>query len=162
MRKRLPDLLRDERHERVQELERLDEDIAEDVLCVLARGLILAVEAVLRQLDEPVAVDIPDKAVDLGSSQTHLIVLQIVGHGTGHLIQLGEHPLVAHVQQLFTGQTRLKVLGQVHQHKAGGVPQLIGKVAARLNLFVGISHIVSGAVAVGKSKAQSDPRRTCQ
>ena len=57
----------------MQELERLDEDIAEDVLCVLARGLILAVEAVLRQLDEPVAVVVPDEVINFCGRDAELV-----------------------------------------------------------------------------------------
>ena len=146
--------LGDEGHEGMQQLERLIQHIHQHTAGGVGLLCIAGVQAGLCDLDEPVAVDIPDKAVDLGSSQTHLIVLQIIGHGTGHLIQLGQHPLVAHVQQLFTGQTRLKVLGQVHQHKAGGVPQLIGKVAGSLHLLFDIAHIVARGGAVHQHKAQ--------
>ena len=81
-------------------------------------------------------------------------MLQIVGHSTGDLIQLGQHPLVAHVQQLLAGQTRFKVLGQVHQYKTGGVPQLIGKVAGSLHLLFDITHVVARGGAVHQHKAQ--------
>src|SRR5699024_12630099 len=48
--------------------------------------------------------------------------------------------LVAHVQRLCPGQAGDKVLGQVHQHKAGGVPQLVGKVAGGLHLLFAVAH----------------------
>ena len=139
----------------MQQLECLIQHIHQHAAGGVGLLCIAGVQAGLCDLDEPVAVDVPDKAVDLGSSQTHLVVLQIIGHSTSHLIQLGQHPLVAHVQQLFTGQTRLKVLGQVHQHKAGGVPQLIGKVAGSLHLLFDIAHIVARGGAVHQHKAQS-------
>ena len=81
-------------------------------------------------------------------------MVQVVGHGTGHLIQLGQHPLVAHVQLVLAGQARLKVFGQVHQHKAGGVPQLIGKVAGSLHLLFDIAHVVAGGGTIHQHEAQ--------
>ncbi len=147
-------LLGDEGHEGVQQLEGLIQHIHQHAAGSVGLLGVAGVQAGLCDLDEPVAVDVPDKAVDLGSGQTHLIVVEVVGHGTGHLIQLGEHPLVAHVQLFLAGQTRLKVLRQVHQHKAGSVPQLIGKVAGSLHLLFDIAHVVARSGAVHQRKAQ--------
>ena len=151
MRKRLPDLLRDERHERVQELERLDEDIAEDVLCVLARGLIVAVEAVLRQLDEPVAVVVPDEVVDLRGRDAELEGVHIVRDLADERIELRENPLVLELE-LF-GQLHV-VDRQVHHHEAARVPDLVAEVAHRLALFDVETHVVARGVAGDEVEAQ--------
>ena len=55
---------------------------------------------------------------------------------------------------LSLGQAGLEVLGQVHQHKAGGVPQLIGKVAGSLHLLLAVTHIVARGGAVHQHEAQ--------
>ena len=47
------------------------------------------------------------------------------------------------------------VVAEVHQNKSCRIPNLIGKVTARLNSLVGETHIVSGAVARCKCKSQS-------
>ena len=81
-------------------------------------------------------------------------MVEVVAHGTGHLIQLGQHPLVAHVQLVLTGQAGLEVLGQIHQHEAGGVPQLVCKVAGSLHLLLAVAHIVARGGAVHQHEAQ--------
>src|SRR5699024_1145508 len=96
----------------------------------------------------------PDKGVDLGGGQAQLVVVDVVGHGGGGLAQLGQHPLVAHVQRLRPGQAGDKVLGQVHQHEAGGVPQLVGKVAGDLHLLFAVAHVVAGGGAVHQHEPQ--------
>ena len=151
VRKRLPDLLRDERHERVQELERLDEDIAEDVLCVLARGLILAVEAVLRQLDEPVAVVVPDEVINFCGRDAELKGVHIVRDLADERIELREDPLVLELE-LF-GQLHV-VDRQVHHHEAARVPDLVAEVAHRLALFDVEAHVVARGVAGDEVEAQ--------
>ena len=62
-----------------------------------------------------------------GKLQTELALLR-------YQMCIRDSPLVAHVQHLLAGQARLKVLGQVHLHKTGSVPQLVGKVAAGKHL----------------------------
>ena len=49
---------------------------------------------------------------------------------------------------------RRLVFVKVHQDETCGVPYLVGKVAACLNLLFGITHIVSGAVARRERQAK--------
>ena len=67
-------------------------------------------------------------------------------------VEFGEDPLVLKAE-LF-GNGRLCVVVEVHEHEARSVPNLVGKVAGGLDLFVGVAHIVSGRIAGNKRKAQ--------
>ena len=149
---RLPDLLGDEGHERMQQLHDPQQHIAQHVLGGQLSSLILAVETGLGQLDIPVAVGVPDEIVDLGGGHTQLIRLQIVGDLADQRIQTAEHPLVLQLQLL--RQLHL-VNGQVHHHEAAGIPDLIGEVAHSLALLHKETHIIAGAVAGDEVEAQS-------
>ena len=152
MRQGLPYLLGHERHKRMEELQNVGHDIYEHALCTL-RGLAALLQTNLRKLDIPVAENIPDEIVELLNGDSELESLKIIGNLSDEVVIEAEHPLI--LERKFFGQFRLLGAVEIHEDKACGVPELIGKVAARLNLFVGISHIVSGAVAVGKGEAQS-------
>ena len=63
----LPDLLGEEGHKGVEELEHLGEDIAEHLLGLFLGGLVRPLETALGELDIPVTVVVPDEVVDLGA-----------------------------------------------------------------------------------------------
>ena len=149
---RLPDLLGNEGHERMQQLHDPQQHVAQHVLGGQLGSLVLAVETGLGQLDIPVAVGVPDEVVDLGGGHAQLIRLQIVGDLADQRIQAAEHPLVLQLQLL--RQLHL-VDGQVHHHEAAGVPDLIGEVAHSLALLHKETHIVAGAVAGNEVETQS-------
>lgn len=98
MGQRLPDLLGDEGHERVQQLQDTQQHIAQHILGGLLCLRILAVQAGLGQLDIPVAVGVPDEVVDLGGGNAQLVGLQIVGDLADQGIQLAEDPFVLQLQ----------------------------------------------------------------
>ena len=84
-------------HKGVQELQHLDEDVAEDVLGVLRT---LALHPGLGQLDIPVTVGVPDKVVDLGGGHAQLVGVQILGDLPDEAVQPGKDPLVLQLQLL--------------------------------------------------------------
>ena len=122
----LPDLLGDEGHEGVQQLEHVGEDVAQNLLGPDLAVLVVALEAGLGQLDIPVAVVIPNEVVDLLRGHAQLVLVHVLGDLADGTVELGEDPLVLQLQLL--GQLAL-VDGQVHHQEAAGVPDLVGKVA---------------------------------
>ena len=144
----LVDLLGDEGHEGVQELQQLDEDVAEDVLGVLRA---LALHPGLGQLDIPVAVGVPDEVVDLGGGHAQLVGVQVLGDLLDESVQLGEDPFVLQLQ--LSGQLHL-VDGQVHHDEPAGVPDLVGEVAHGLAFLLIEAHVVARAVAGDEVEAQ--------
>ena len=147
----LPDLLGDEGHEGVQELEHVGEHIAQHLLSPDLAVLVLPLQAGLGQLDIPVAVVVPDEVIDLLGGHTQLIPVHVVGDLRDDPVELGENPLVLQLQLL--GQLTL-VDGQVHHQEAAGVPDLVGEVAHSLTPLGVEAHVVAGAVAGDQVEAQ--------
>ena len=151
MRQGLPDLLCDERHERVQQLERLCEDIEQDFLRAESGGLVGAIETRLREFDIPVAVGVPDKVVYFICGYAELILVDILVDLAHKGVELGEYPLVLELKLV---RQLVFVYGEVHHDEAAGVPDLVGKVAHGLAALVVVAHVVSGAVAGYDIEAQ--------
>ena len=147
----LPDLLRQEGHEGVQQLQDTQQHIAQHVLGGQLGTLVLAVQAGLGQLDIPVAIGVPDEVIDLGGGHAQLIGVHILGDLADQGVQLAEDPLVLQLQLL--GKLHL-VDGEVHHNEAAGVPDLVGKVAHGLALFHEEAGVVAGAVAGDQVEAQ--------
>ena len=95
---RLPDFLGDEGHERVQQLQNAEQDIAQHVLGGQLGGGVVAVEPGLGQFDIPVAVGVPNEIVDLGGGHAQLVGLQVVRDLADEGVQLAQHPLVLQLQ----------------------------------------------------------------
>ena len=125
----LPDLLREEGHEGMEELQGLNEDIAQHILGILLCGLILPLEPGFGKLDIPIAKIVPDKVIDLLSGDAQLVGVHVLGDPGNEGIEFGEDPFVLLGQLL--GKLHL-VDSQVHLHKAAGIPDFINKVAAGL------------------------------
>ena len=151
MRQRLPYLLGDERHERVDELEYLGQDIEQHLLRAELALLILAVEAGLGQFNVPVAVAVPDEVVYLARGDAQLVAVHILADLFDKVVELGEDPLVLNLE-LF-GQL-VFVYREVHHHEAGCVPELVAEVAHRFALLYVEAHIVAGGVAGDEIIAQ--------
>ena len=151
MRQRLPDLLGDKRHERVQELEDIRQDIQQHLLRAAGAALVAAVETGLGELDIPVAVRVPDEIVDLRRGDADLVLIEVLAHFLRERVELREHPLVLKLERL--GQL-VFVDGKVHHHKARGVPELVGEIAHGAALLNVEAHIVAGAVARDEVEAQ--------
>ena len=151
MRQRLPYLLGDERHERVDKLEYLGQDIEQHLLRAELALLVLAVEAGLGQLDIPVAVAVPDEVVYLARGDAQLVTVHILADLFDKVVELGKDPLVLYLK-LF-GQL-VFVNREVHHHEAGRVPELVAEVAHRFALLDVEAHIVAGGVAGDEVVAQ--------
>ena len=153
MGQRLVDLLGDEGHEGMQQLQKLREHVAKDVLSHQLGLLVLAVQPGLGQLDIPIAVGVPQEVVDLGGRHADLVAVQILRDLLDQRVQLGEHPLVLSGQLSGLGQDAA-VDGQVHHDEPAGVPDLVCEVAHGLALFRVEPGVVSGAVAGDEVEAQ--------
>ena len=151
MRQRLINFLGDERHERMQQLERFNQHIAQHVLRVDLRALVLAGQSRLAQLDEPVAVGVPDEVVDLRGRDADLKGVHVVGDFLHERVELAQHPLILQLQLL--GQLDM-VDGEVHHHKAAGIPDLVGEVAQGLALLNVEARVIAGRVAGDEVEAQ--------
>ncbi len=151
VRQGLPDLLGDEGHEGVEQLEHLGQDIAQHLLGPLLAVLVLPLEAGLGQLDIPVAVVVPDEVVDLLGGHPQLIPVHVLGDLPHGPVQPGQDPLVLQLQLLGQGTP---VDGQVHHQEAAGVPQLVGEVAHGLAPLGEEAHIVARGVACNQVEAQ--------
>ena len=88
MRQRLPDLLGDKRHERMQKLEYLNKDIQQDALSALLCRLVVAVETRLCKLNVPVAVIVPNEVVYLTGRDTELKAVHIVADLFDNAVEL--------------------------------------------------------------------------
>ena len=124
-------------------------------LAHLLRGLlVVARQANLRDLDEPVAELIPQEVIQLLRGDTEFKFLQILVDFLRHTVEGGHNPLVLRRQA--GGKLIFDLFAlNVHEDKAGSVPQLIGKVAAGLHALGREAGIVSGADARHQREAQS-------
>ena len=153
MRDGLPDFLCDERHERVQEAQELVKHIHQHLLRGQLALFVLAIQSCLGQLDIPVTVRVPDEVIDLGGGHAQLVRIHILRDLFDERIELGQHPFVLDLQ---VGGIRKAVFfdGQVHEHIAARIPDLVGEIAHGLALFDVEAHIVAGRVAGDEVKAQ--------
>ena len=153
VRQALPDFLGDIGHEGVQQLQGAAHDPYQHLTGGLCLGFVAGLHADFGNLDIPVAEAIPQEVVELLDGNAQLEFLQIVGNFLGHVVQSADNPLVFQLQGF--GQSVGHIVAvNVHEDKAGSVPNLVGKVPAGGHLFVGEAQVVSGAVAGHQSKAQ--------
>ena len=116
----------------MQQLENAVEHIGQGLLG-RALGLAVALEPGLNQLNIPVAKVTPGKFVQLLGGFAHAVVVELLAHAaqsfgdsereSSDRLALRSSAAAGHAQ----AGRRLPV--QVHHHKAGGIPQLVGKVA---------------------------------
>ncbi|CAN3994570.1 Multidrug export protein mepA, partial [Dysosmobacter welbionis] len=149
----LIDLLRDERHEGVQQLQKLRQHKAEHILGRQLGPLVLSLEAGLGELDIPVAVGIPQEVVDLGGGHADLVGVQVLRDLLHQGVQLGEDPLVLRRQGVRRREFTL-VDGEVHHHEPAGVPDLVGEVPHGLALLGVEPGVVARGVAGDEVEAQ--------
>ena len=147
----LPDLLGEEGHKGVKELEDMGEDIAQDLLSVDFCLGVLPLKAGFGELDIPVAIVVPDEIVHLLGCHAQLVLVHILRDLGDDRVELGEDPLVLQLQVL--GQLT-PVDGEIHHQEAGGVPDLIGEVTHGLAPLGIEAHIIPGGVSGDQVEAQ--------
>ena len=153
VRQALPDFLSDIGHEGVQQLQGTAHNPHQHLTGSLCLGFVVGLHPDLGDLDIPVAEAIPQEIVELLDSDTQLEFLQIVGDLFGHIVQSADNPLVLQLQRI--GQSiGYVVTVDIHEDKASGIPNLVGKVPAGGYLLVGEAQVVSGAIAGHQGKAQ--------
>ena len=151
LRQVLVHLLGQEGHEGMQELEKPLQHVEQHAANVALLLLVLAHQAALGQFDVPVAELAPREVVDLVGGHAEVAVLHVGAHLGHGLVQPGKNPLVRQLQKRrVDGFAGLRV----HQHKARGVPHLVGEVAGAFHLLVGVAGVVAGADAHGQREAQ--------
>ena len=150
---RLPDLLGDERHERVQEAQRLIKDIDQNLLRGKLTLFVLAVKTRLRELNIPVAVGVPDEIINLAGRNADLVRVEICRDLANERVEFRQDPHVLLLQVLPGGKAGL-ANGEVHEDIAACIPDLVCKVPHRLALFHIEAHVVAGRVAGDEVEAQ--------
>ena len=151
MGKGLVDLLRDEGHEGMQQLQDLRQHVQQHLLGADGRVGVIPVQAGLGQLDVPVAEGVPDEVVDLGGGHAQLVLVEVVRDLAAQVVELGQYPAVLQLQPV--GQPVL-LNRQVHHHEAGRVPQFVGEVAHGLAALHVKAHVVAGGVAGDQVEAK--------
>ena len=151
LRQVLVHFLGQEGHEGMQQLQQALQHVQQHRAHILLLLLVLAHQAALAQLDIPVAELAPREVVYILGRDAEIAVLHVGGHLGDGAVQAGKNPLIG--QKQLGGVDGFPGLG-VHQHEAGGVPDLVGEVPGAFHLFIGIAGVVSGADAHGQREAQ--------
>ena len=129
----LPQLLGDERHERVEQAETHVEAQAEGLARRLLRLLVGAEEDGLDRLEVHVAELVEPEVVDRGGGARELVLCHVLLRGPDGVGELGEDPAVDVLEPeladlLLPERDEARGL-ELHQAEAGGVPDLVAEVA---------------------------------
>ena len=149
------DFLRDERHERVQELQRLSEYRLQHpehtVRCRPVRCRV--VDPVFRKLNIPVTELIPDEVINLLHGNAQLKLVHVFRHVFCKSVDPGQDPAVRRRQQ---GAVRLLhyIFLHIHKDKTRRVPYLVCKIPACLHALIVETHVVSRRVSCDKGQPQ--------
>ena len=151
----LPDFLSDKWHKWMQEAQCTLQYIAQYILSSLTRAeIFLVIKSSLGQLNIPVTEFIPDKFINQTACLTQLKLLQVGSNTLSGLGVTGHNPLVSQSIILLCWNKGLVKALQIHQHKAGGIPQLVSKVSGSHNTIIDKSHIITRSVAGNQHKSQ--------
>ena len=121
---------------------------------ILRADILLVIEACLRQLDVPVAELAPQELVDRASRLTELIVLEVCRHVARRLLCAREDPAVGERIVLRRRHERCVRSLEIHQHVARGIPDLVRKIARRLDALPVEAHVVAGRIARDEHEAE--------
>ena len=127
----LPEFLRDERNDRMSEAQNRFEHRHERVTRGAA-GRFVALELDFGELKVPVAVLVPDEGVDGIGGNVETIVGIGLTNVTDGLFELAQDPAVDEGERhrfIRSGADAAVLTFDVHQHEAGGVPELRAEVA---------------------------------
>ena len=121
------------------------QDVYEDILySPLAPFVVGFVQALLRQLDVPVAVGVPNEVVYGVGGVAQFEVVEISRHLADRVVEGGSNPAVGQGQVRPLGHEGFVVIRQVHDDELGSIPNLIGKVAVRFDPSPSVeTHVVA-------------------
>ena len=153
MGKFLPDLLGNKGHEGMEQFQSASQHIDENALSVEAFFVRPFVKGVFAEFHIPVAEIIPDEFIDAPGGFAQFIAVQIGAGGFGGFIETGEDPAIVKAEFVIVPHA-VFVAFQIHQHKAAGVPDLIGKVSCAVQSFVTEAEVVPGGVPGHQHKAE--------
>ena len=118
------------------------------------------------RFDVPIAIFVPHKLIQLATSFAQLPAFDQAARFALHRLQpaqdpairqpqlVGRRQLIAHVIGRVILRQRQRVIGQVHDHKASGVPDLVGKVAIGFNARHTQLHVTARCAASEQGEAQ--------
>ncbi len=159
---RRPQLVGDERHQRMDQPEQLVEHVPEDAAGQVRRGLVGAVQRRLGQLQVPVAELIPGEVVqDLADLRELELLEQRVRLGY-HGGQPGQDPPVRDAEPgpVRRGQRDLVPVARrgagvhaVDEREPGRVPELVAEIARPGHPFLAERHVAARARAPGQREA---------
>ena len=137
----------------MKQFECVSENPDKNSLCV--HGVFAALlQSDFGELDIPVAEYIPDEIIELLNCDAELKSLKIFRYFLSKVVKEAYNPFI--LEREIAGKALFDFLiADIHQNESRGVPELVCKVAARSDLFIGESHIISWAVARGESESQS-------
>ena len=154
MRQMLPEVFRDEWHERMEQCQHAGQGVHEDILGDFSIRIVLAIETALRRFDVPVTEIVPCEVVDAVCRFTEFILVKVRAYivfGVGETV---EDPLVGQ-RQLFLGRDEILVIViQVHQGELGRIPELVGEVSISFDTFIVETHIIARGVAGHQGEAE--------
>ena len=145
--------LRNERNERMQQLQNGFQNVAEHAERMNLQFFVVAVKERLFHFDVPVAEIRPHEVVNFACGKTDFVFVEIDGNLFDKPLKLGENPFVN--RQFFKLGNVLKLLAfHVHDEETAGVPKLVHEVAAGFHLFFGISGVASRSDARSQTETQ--------
>jgi hypothetical protein len=151
----LPDLLRDEWHQRVQQaqrhLEHLEQRAPRAALPGSARGRRL--QHGLRELEVPVAELVPHELVGGLCGEVEAVGVELLPHRRNRRAEVRADPAVRDRQLRVAGETAFNGLG-VHQHEPRSVPDLVAEVPVALDPAEIEADVTSHRGERGKRVAQ--------
>ena len=147
----LPDLLGDEGHEGMQQLQSARQHVAQYPLGPAGGFLVLSGEAGLAQFDIPVAEVVPDEGIELVRGDAQFVAVDVLGDFLHQGVVPAQDPLILQIQ--LPGQVKVLHL-QIHQQEAGSVPDLVAEVAVGLHPLVIETGVVAGGDAGAQGEAQ--------
>ena len=155
MRQVLPEMFRNERHERMEHFQGMRQDIDQDVLdrmlVSFAFGL---VKAFLSQFDVPVAVGVPDEVVNGIGSVAEFKFIEVFRDFGDSFIEGREDPAVSQGQVFIFRNKGFVKIAEVHDDEFRSVPDFIGKIAVCFDAFHIKAHVIARRVARNQGEAQ--------
>ena len=154
MRQMLPEVFRDEWHERMEQCQHAGQGVHEDILGDFSIRIVLAIETALRRFDVPVTEIVPCEVVDAVCCFTEFILVKVRAYIVFGIGETVEDPLVCQ-RQLFLGRDEIFIIViEVHQGELGRIPELVGEVSISFDTFIVETHIIARGVAGHQGEAE--------
>ena len=148
----VPELLRDERHERMKQPQRVRKHKVHHRARVLSPIFVAAVESRFRRLQIPVAVFVPEKPVQRLRRIRKAVLIQRRRHFADRRVEPQQNPFVVGGKQL-AADLRLGS-ASLHFPKPRGIPKFGAEVAPQFDVLFVEQHVLPERRAPHHSKPQ--------